>query len=211
MGEAVVLIAIVAIIVGLYMLRIGKHKDKEQESSYNDHQNDSTGDNYAFEIMKESLGKLGCQPKVTGEDTMEVAYQGETFCINCSGLYARIWDPAWTVMRADDPELPKVRAAVNLANYEFGPTIVTTKPNEDNIIAFHSRMDIMIHPYIPGADDYVRATLNSFFHIKDALKAEYQNINTQQQEKQKKRRTIGFLLSDDEDKNSPSEEQKDEA
>ena len=192
------------------MLRIGKHKDKEQESSYNDNQNGSTGDNYAFEIMKESLGKLGCQPKVTGKDSIEVAYQGETFDIVCAGLYARIWNCGW-IMKADDPDLSKMRDAVNRANYEYGPTIVATEPNEDNIIAFYYRMDIMPHPCIPEVYKYVGAVLDSFFHSKDALKAEYQNINMQQQERQKKRRTIGFLLSDDEDKNSPSEEQKDEA
>ena len=80
-----------------------------------------------------------------------------------------------------------------------------TAPSEDNYIFFHSRAVIMLHPSIPQVEDYVKATLDTFFQVKDVVRTEYQNIGMQQQERLKKRRKMGFRQPEDGDQGDNSE------
>lgn len=80
-----------------------------------------------------------------------------------------------------------------------------TAPDENNNILFYSRMDIMLHPSLPQVEEYIRATLNTFFQIKATVRAEYQNVNTEQQKQQKERRREGFYLPEDDEKDNGHE------
>lgn len=66
-------------------------------------------------------------------------------------------DPMWAGVKADDPDMPKIREAVNAANFNFGPTVVLTAPNDEGVIGFHSRRDIMLHPACPDNVPFVKA------------------------------------------------------
>ena len=77
-------------------------------------------------LMYKTLCNLGCQPTKNPDDTIYVKYQGDNFHIEVGGMYARVWDPFWAEVKADDPELPKIKEAVNKANFNFGPTVVFT-------------------------------------------------------------------------------------
>lgn len=143
-------------------------------------------------LMFNTLSQLGCQPKANDDGTLSVQYQGENFHMEFGGRYARVWDPMWAGIKADDPDMPKIREAVNAANFNFGPTVVLTAPNDEGVIGFHSRRDIMLHPACPDNVPFVKAVLDSFFDAKEQVRNNFQQINAKQMEAQKNRRPVGF-------------------
>ena len=143
-------------------------------------------------LMFNVLSEIGCQPEKDNDGSINVQYQGENFHIDFGGMYARVWDPMWAGIKANDPNLPQIREAVNAANFNFGPTIVLTSPDENGIIGFHTRRDIMLHPLCPDNAPYVKAVLDSFFEAKEQIKGNFQEIKASQDKIIKKRRPIGF-------------------
>lgn len=143
-------------------------------------------------LMFKILSNLGCQPTKNDDGTLTVSYQGENFYMEFGGMYTRVWDPMWTSIKADDPDMPQIREAVNATNFNFGPTIVLTAPNEEGVIGFHSRRDIMLHPACPDNEPFVKSVLDSFFDAKEQARSNFQQINAKQIEEKKKRRPIGF-------------------
>ena len=146
-------------------------------------------------LMFNTLSKLGCQPTVNDDGTISVQYQGENFHMEFGGMYARVWDPMWAGIKADDPDLPKIREAVNAANFNFGPTVVMTNPDDEGVIRFHSRRDIMLHPACPDNVPFVKAVLDSFFDAKEQVRNNFQQINAKQMDRQKNRRPVGFTTT----------------
>lgn len=161
-------------------------RQSNEDSTNTQQQPDTAG------LMFKSLSELGCQPVKNQDGTMSVSYQGENFHMEFGGMYARVWDPMWAGIKANDPEMPQVREAVNAANFNFGPTIVMTAPDEDGIIGFHSRRDIMLHPACPDNTPFVKAVLDSFFDAKEQVRGNFQQIKAEQMEIKKKHRPIGF-------------------
>lgn len=148
----------------------------------------------AKEIAVKCLTELGCQPEIYKDGSVGVSYQGENFHLEFGGRYARIWDPMWAGIKGDDPDLPKIKEAVNATNFNFGPTVVMTAPDEDGDIGLHSRRDIMLHPSCPDNVPFIKAVLDSFFDTKEHVRRHFQQINSQQQEK-KPRRPVGFTTN----------------
>lgn len=146
-------------------------------------------------LMLNTLNQLGCQPTANEDGTISVQYQGENFHMEFGGMYARVWDPMWAGVKADDPDMPKIREAVNAANFNFGPTVVLTAPNDEGVIGFHSRRDIMLHPACPDNVPFVKAVLDSFFDAKEQVRNSFQQINAKQMEAQKNRRPVGFATN----------------
>lgn len=150
-------------------------------------------------LMFNTLSQLGCQPTANDDGTISVQYQGENFHMEFGGMYARVWDPMWAGVKADDPDMPKIREAVNAANFNFGPTVVLTAPNEDGVVGLHSRRDIMLHPACPENVPFVKAVLDSFFDTKENVRNNFQQINVKQMEQQKNRRPVGFSTTPNEE------------
>ena len=151
-----------------------------------------------LELMFRTLCNLGCQPTKNEDGTLSVYYQGEIFHMQFGGMYARVWDPMWAGVKADDPDIPKIREAVNAANFNAGPTVVLTAPNDEGIIGFYSRCDIMLHPACPDNVPFVKAILDSFFDAKEQVCSSFQQINANQMESQKNRRPVGFTINNQE-------------
>lgn len=149
-------------------------------------------------LMFRTLSNLGCQTTKNEDGTLSVSYQGENFHMEFGGMYARVWDPMWAGVKADDPDMPKIREAVNAANFNFGPTVVLTAPNDEGVIGFHSRRDIMLHPACPDNVPFVKAVLDSFFDAKEQVRNSFQQINAKQMESQKNRRPVGFTINNQE-------------
>lgn len=143
-------------------------------------------------LMCNALKELGCQPETHDDGSLSVKYQGELFHMEFGGRYCRVWDPMWSGIRTDDPELPHVREVVNYANFEFGPTIVLSEPNKDGVIGFHSCCDIMLHPACPENVPYVKSVLDSFFAAKERVRESFRQLVDKQAEAQRTRRPIGF-------------------
>ena len=144
-------------------------------------------------LMKDALIEIGCQPVEKDGNTLEVGYQGELFVIEFSNNFARIWDPGWTHIKADDPNWPILRVALNHANHDFGyATVVYTNPNEDGIIVLHSHFDLLLLPMIPQLPLYVKSVLNIFFFTQKRVTDYFHHVRQQQQEESKKRRPVGF-------------------
>lgn len=150
-----------------------------------------------FGLMFRTLSNIGCQPRDNGDGTLTVSYQGEKFHMEFGGMYARVWDAMWAGVKADDPNVPKLREAVNAANFNFGPTVVLSSPDDDGIIGFNSRRDIMLHPACPDNELYVKAVLDSFFDAKEEVRVNFQKIKAKQMEAQKNRRPVGFNTNTD--------------
>ena len=170
-----------------------KTQDKED---MNQEQNAEKPDTLG--LMFNTLNQLGCQPHTNEDGSLSVQYQGENFNMEFGGMYARVWDPMWAGVKADDPDMPKIREAVNAANFNFGPTVVLTAPNEEGVIGFHSRRDIMLHPACPDNVPFVKAVLDSFFDAKEQVRNSFQQINAKQMEAQKNRRPVGFTTNNQE-------------
>ena len=151
-----------------------------------------TSEANAAELFKDAVIEIGCQPSVNDDGTMELSYQGENFHIEFGGRYARIWDPMWAGIKVDDPDFQNIREAVNCANFQFGPTVVMTSPDENGVIGFHSHRQVMLHPACPENAPYIKAVLDSFFETKENVRASYQQLAQAQVERQKNRRPVGF-------------------
>lgn len=148
------------------------------------------------EIVKESLISIGCNPILNNDGTLSVNYQGESFIIEFPGVrYARIWNPMWSEIKIDNPELPKVQEAVNSANFHFGPTVVLTAPNEEGVVGIHSRIDIMLHPACPDNVPFINSILDSFFDTKETVRNIFYQLQLQEVDAQKKRRPVGFTAN----------------
>ncbi len=152
----------------------------------------SKSDVEAKEIAIKCLTELGCQPEIHKDGSVGVSYQGENFHLEFGGRYARIWDPMWAGIKGNDPDLPKIKEAINATNFNFGPAVVTTAPEEDGDIGLHSRRDIMLHPSCPDNVLYIKAVLDSFFDTKEHVRKHFQQIESQQQQEKKSRRPVGF-------------------
>ncbi len=146
-------------------------------------------------LMQTTLCNLGCQPMANEDGSLDVQYQGEKFHIEFSGYFAQIWDLYWASVEVDDPGFPTLRDAINVSNYNYGPTVVLTHPDEQNRIFLHSRNTIMLHPSFPDKEDYVQAVLGSFFSAKEDVRDRYQQISSTQTEPRENRRPVGFETS----------------
>lgn len=167
------------------------HKQIDNSMKQEQNQPDTLG------LMFRTLSNLGCQPTMNEDGTISVSYQGENFHMEFGGMYARVWDPMWAGIKADDPDMPKIREAVNAANFNFGPTVVLAAPNDEGIIGFHNRRDIMLHPACPDNEPFVKAVLDSFFDAKEQVRSNFQQINAKQMEARKNRRPVGFTTNTD--------------
>ena len=79
----------------------------------------------------------------------------------------------------------------------FGPTVVMSALEDDDIIGLHSHRDIMLHPACPDNEPFVKAVLDSFFNAKEQVRSNFQQINAKQMETQKNRRPVGFTTNTD--------------
>lgn len=199
MKISIIAAVIVIGIIAQHFLKLKEEKEERMELEKEEAQNkteDQKPD--TLELMFKTLSNLGCQPTANEDGTISVQYQGENFHMEFGGMYARVWDPMWAGVKADDPDMPKIREAVNATNFNFGPTIVLTEPNEDGVIGLHSRRDIMLHPACPDNEPFVKAVLDSFFDAKEQVRSNYRQINTKQMEAQKNRRPVGFTINNQE-------------
>lgn len=182
-------------IIGYFVNRKAEKSEEENEMSSNTSSSNQGNRPDTLGLMFNTLNALGCQPTKNDDGSLSVCYQGENFHMEFGGMYARVWDPMWAGVKADDPEMPKIREAVNAANFNFGPTVVLSTPNDQGVISFHSRRDILLHPACPDNIPFVKAVLDSFFDTKEEVRNRYQQINAQQTEMQKNRRPVGFTTT----------------
>ena len=144
------------------------------------------------QLMVSTLTKIGCQPTVDEDDRVVVTYQGEHFMMVFGGRYAQIWDLGWANVNVNEPDFSEIREAVNRTNFEFGPTVVMTEPDEKGTVYLHSRLGILLLPDIPEIGDYLRSSLDMFFRTKASLRANFQQITFEQQKAREGRRPVGF-------------------
>ena len=148
-------------------------------------------------LIHSILTEIGCQPKRDDENTLQVLYQGENFVIKTGGPYAQIWDPAWANISVKDPNFENMKTAANISNFDFGPSIVWTSPNEEGMVTLHSKRDILLSPQLKDNRDYVRSVLDSFFEKKERMRGQFHALINQQQQAPKSHRPVGFATSEE--------------
>ncbi|MDE7081539.1 MAG: hypothetical protein K2O78_07805 [Muribaculaceae bacterium] len=124
-------------------------------------------------LMLRTLRAIGCQPELQDDGEVEVKYQGENFVVIFGGVEVRIWDPGWSQIRSDDPDLPQVREAVNKTNFSYGTTVVMTAPDKDGMIWFHTRRDFLFHESFPDNEGFLKNVLESFFRTKEEVRGNF--------------------------------------
>lgn len=198
------IITIVTFMAIYYLLKLIMYKKEESEPIVNidtatEEGNESSEDEYpsTVEVVCEALQAIGCQPEIGEHNILSVSYQGELFEFNFSAnlhsRYIRVWNPCWASILKTDPNFELVQEAVNITNFNYGPTIVMTAPNDDNVVSFHSRYDIMIHPTCPDNVIYIKSVLDSFFPAKEAVRGNFHDLTITQAEQRKNRRPIGIM------------------
>lgn len=135
-------------------------------------------------LMLKALHELGCQPEEFEDDTVGVVFQGENFRIDFWEMYAVIWDLGWSHVNINDLNLPKVREAINRANFQIGPTIVMGDAEDDGNRIIHSRYNIPLHPGIPNLTDYIAQSFNMFFNAKQRVFREFNQLKIEEESKQ---------------------------
>lgn len=109
------------------------------------------------------LERIDCTPTIDDDGAILINYEDEDFQIFINDQFVRIWDPAWTAIKDDNPNLPLLQEAVNKANFSFGATVVMSEPLADGLIYLSSRRDIMLNPADPNKDNFFISVLDSFF------------------------------------------------
>lgn len=122
-------------------------------------------------LMIKALSDLGCQPTADKEGVISVAYQGEKFKIICNGVCIRVCHAYWAAVNIYDPDLPKVRQAVNAANVCFGPTITIqfSLLDDKGNLYLSSIWDIVLHPALPNIEGYAKTVLDALFELKQHM------------------------------------------
>lgn len=137
------------------------------------------------ELLLETLRQMGCQPEDTDENGVSVVYQGEEFKMRIGGLMINIWDPGWSSINVNDLNVPRVRAAINMANFEFGPTVVLSEPDEKGEMFLHSRYAIIFHPALPELQSLLKHTFNMFFRAKETVHLMYNRLIVDEESQQR--------------------------
>ena len=158
-------------------------------------------------LMVDTLTQIGCQPTVNEDTSVSVTYQGEHFNMVFGGPYVQIWDCSWASINVNDPQHPMVCEAMNIVNHEYGPTVVTTKPDDNGFKYLHSRQDLLLIKGIPEIGDYVRSNLDLFFRKKEDVRRWCQNLTLERQKEPEKRRPVGFAsgIEPEEDSGRPDQ------
>lgn len=175
----IVAVMVVGIIIQ-HFLKLKEEKEERMQQENEKKNQQQAVDSETAELMFAALEQLGCRPEKNDDGTLSVRYQGEKFDMEFGGRYARIWDLTWYAIKMDDPLLPILKEAINAANFDFGATVVLSDPNDDGMIAVHSRWDIMLHPACPENAPFVKAALESFFKTKENVRTNYHHLRTQQ-------------------------------
>ncbi len=155
-----------------------------------------------------ALRNLECRPKENSEGSMDFSYQGENFHLDFSGYGVRIWDLCWAGMNTSDVNFPKLQQAVNLTNFDLGPTLLLTMPNKDGDVALHTRYDLMISSDFDDTENYLTISLARCFQIKEQLRQKFNELLTTQRDASKKRNSIGFNTNCDAENQKESGEEK---
>lgn len=126
-------------------------------------------------LLMTSLKVLGCHPEEKDE-RIKFIYQGENFIALVNKSFIRIWDCPFGNIDILDTNMPLMLEAINTANFEFGPTVVLSDPDEKGMRLLHSKMDFIYGSFIPKHLDYLKAILNSFFEVKYTAILEYKKL-----------------------------------
>ena len=183
-------IIVLSLLLGLIVYRLiaeRREKRKEREALEYSGGEEASGDEDATPpgdadkaptpdtagLMLRTLRAIGCQPELKESGEVEVKYQGENFVVIFGGVEVRIWDPGWSQIRSDDPDLPQVREAVNKTNFRYGTPVVMTAPDNEGTIWFHTRRDFLFHETFPDNEGFLKNILDSFFRAKEEVRSNF--------------------------------------
>lgn len=169
-------------------------EDSEDNASEDEQGKFKTKD--TVKLLMKTLTKIGCQPEVLKDKSLKVYYQGEAFQMRIGGCYVQIWDWSWTGVKANDPGFSNIQKAINMTNYNFGPHVVMSEPNDNGTVEIHSQYGIVMEKGLPNLEGYIKTTLDMFFDTKHELSKNVSILRAQQAKMNEDRRPIGFQPED---------------
>ena len=163
-----------------------KEKQDQEEGSEADHTAKT------IELIVNILKKLGCQPIVEDDRTVNVKYQGENFQFYANGIIVNIYDLPWSEFNINDPNAQKIREAINKANFSTLPMVLMTGADEQGNVNVLSRYQTILHPSCTINDEFIPYILNSFFSAQRQVREFYAEMIAQQNQTAASRRPVGF-------------------
>ena len=107
------------------------------------------------ELLKKTLGQLGCPIVDEEETTVFFNYQDKRFAIELGGQFITIVYPNWGEVSVEDEDMMHLREAVNMANFHSGPEVLISAPGDDGKIRVHSKYPLFFHESLPALDEYL--------------------------------------------------------
>lgn len=120
-----------------------------------------------------ALDEIGCGYERVGESSIHTRWQGENFTVDFGARFAMVWDPMWYAVNNRSDDFDIVLRAVNRANFNFGPVIVITAPDDKGMCGLCSRREMLVDAARKDNADYLQALFSSFFEAKDTFRKFY--------------------------------------
>ena len=150
-------------------------------------------------LLIDTLKNIGCQPEVDQKtENINFRYQGENFFIVIEAKSTfTIYDVWWADMELNDPNIEKLKEAINQTNMNATP--VTLYSTNENLLGVHSRYRMFFTKDTPDKETLLKVVLDSFFSAHQEVNGRFAALNKEQIERPKtdRVRIRGFAASGD--------------
>ena len=107
--------------------------------------------------------------KINPDGGIATTIYGNGFIFTASGIYLTIWHPRWAGIKRDPLVMPKIEELVDEMNSSFPPALLLQDLDDDDTIAFWSRLAIVLPPSLPDKKGYIESALYELLNFRDIV------------------------------------------
>lgn len=107
--------------------------------------------------------------KINPDGGIATTIYGNGFIFTASGIYLTIWHPQWAGVKRDPLLMPKIDELVDEMNSSFPPALLLQDLDDDDTIAFWSRLAIVLPPSLPDKKEYLESALYELLNFRDTV------------------------------------------
>jgi len=137
------------------------------------------------QLALDVIERIGSEPKYTEEGRIQFEYQGIIFLMEAvtdCAFVNLIWPWCHSFSKFDIDEFARVRQVVNDLNARGTASVFYGITDSDDV-AVHIKKHFLLVPQIPGLEDYLKLTLDSFFRTARTLDLEIEKCRIQECER----------------------------